>query len=441
MTATAPVTSGQNLAGRAHCPRCGYDLRGAIGTWADQCPLHGTCAECGLQFVWAEVLHPEKFSPLWCVEFVRQRRKFGRACCATFIRSFRPSCFWSALKMLLPIRWRRIALYIFSLLLPLLLCYVSIQSIAAVRVRSVVLRQVQQYQADTLQKLARTQANISPRRIRYRQQYFDRKQRLKSLQQETMSQEQPTNAGQSARETAQQSNLRNFVESVETEGLEAWIARMVQRDLQILQPSAQIPVTISHSYLAAALEAVCFPWRTTSSGTITYGFSPAPYPAPAELHSTFRSNFIGRSSSSSDKYAFVKTLASLGLALWVWLLFPLTFILLPVSKRRAKVRWAHLFRITAYAAFIPSAAITAVLAIVSLGYAFDKLQAAAFGWGHLISRYAMIPMLTIWWAAAMKRYLHIPHSWAVAVLLTSMLCLVLLAGLWVAFPDFLLAVY
>ncbi|MFB3103994.1 MAG: hypothetical protein ACE1ZA_03615, partial [Pseudomonadales bacterium] len=52
----------------ARCPRCGYDLRGAIGTWADQCPLHGTCAECGLQFVWAEVLHPEKFEPQWCVE-------------------------------------------------------------------------------------------------------------------------------------------------------------------------------------------------------------------------------------------------------------------------------------------------------------------------------------------------------------------------------------
>ncbi len=415
------------------CPRCGYDLRGAIATWIDQCPLHGTCAECGLRFVWAEVLHPEKFSPLWCVEFVRQRRKFGRACCATFIRSFRPWRFWSALKMSLPIRWQRIALYMLSLLLPLLLCYVSIQSIAAVRVRSIVLIEIQQTRADTLRRIAQYQVNPSPRRIHYRQRYFDRKQRLRSLQQE-----QPTDAGRSAIEIAKQANTRNFVDAIEAEGLEVWVARMVQRDLQILQANSQIPVTVSHTYVSAALEAICFPWRTTSSGIITYGFSPAPYPAPAELHSMFRRNLIGR--SSSDKYAFAKTLASLVLALWVWLAFPLTFILLPVSKRRAKVRWAHLFRVTGYAAFIPSAAITVVLVIVSLGYVFDSLQAAAFGWAHLISRSVMIPMLIIWWATAIKRYLRIPHSWAVAILLTSMLSLVFLGVLWVVLPDLALAV-
>ncbi|MEE8155885.1 MAG: hypothetical protein V3T53_13110 [Phycisphaerales bacterium] len=431
----------KSIAIRSQCPRCGYDLRGAIGTWAEQCPLEGTCAECGLQFVWAEVLHPEKFSPLWCVEFVRPRRKFGRACCATFIRSFLPVRFWSALKMSLPIRWWRIVLYMLSLLLPLLLCYVSLQSIAAVRVRSSVLQQIPQTRATTLQRIAQLQANPSPRRIRYRQQYFDRKQQLKSLQEEALSQEQPTNSGRSAGETAQQRNLRNFVESVDAEGLEVWIARLVQRDLQILQSAAQLPVAISHSYVSAALEAICFPWRTTSTGTITYGSSVALYPAPADLHSDFRNSFIGRYSSPFDEYAFSRTLASLGMALWVWLLFPLTFVLLPVSKRRAKVRWAHLFRVTGYAAFIPSAAITTALVGVSLGYAFDNLQAPAFGWGHLISRSVMIPMLIIWWATAMKRYLHIPHSWAVAVLLTSVLCLVLLGGVWLAFPGFLLAVY
>ncbi len=96
---------------------------------------------------------------------------------------------------------------------------------------------------------------------------------------------------------------------------------------------------------------------------------------------------------------------------------------------------------TGYAAFIPSAAITAALIVVSLAYAFDGLQATAFGWGHLISRYVMIPMLIIWWATAIKRYLHIPHSWAVVVLLTSMLSLVFLAWLWAVFPDFVLAMY
>ena len=423
------------------CPRCGYDLRGAIATWTERCPLQGTCAECGLQFVWAEVLHPEKFLPLWCVEFVRPRRKFGRACCSTFVRSFLPWRFWSVLKMSSPIRARRIALYMFSLLLPWLLCYVSIQSIAAVRMRSSVLQQIPQTQAATLQRLAQLQANPSPRRIHYRRQYFDRRQRLKSLQQEGLTQEQPTDPSYRAVRDAKQRNHRNFIESVEAEGLEAWIARMVQRDLQVLQADAQLQVTVSHSYLSAALEAVCFPGRTASSGTITYGFNATPYPAPSALHSDLRTSFIGRYSPAFDMYTFSKTLASLYLALWVWLLFPLTFLLLPVSRRKAKVRWAHLFRITAYAAFIPSAAITAVLVAVSLGYALDNLQGTAIGWAHLISRVVMIPMLIIWWASAIKRYLRIPHSWAVAVLLTSMLCLVFLAVLWAVFPDFLLALW
>ena len=45
----APLTVSH---GPAKCPRCGYDLRGAIATWTEQCPLHGTCAGCGLQFAW-----------------------------------------------------------------------------------------------------------------------------------------------------------------------------------------------------------------------------------------------------------------------------------------------------------------------------------------------------------------------------------------------------
>ncbi len=38
MTTSTINTADQTLADRARCPRCGYDLRGAIETWADQCP-------------------------------------------------------------------------------------------------------------------------------------------------------------------------------------------------------------------------------------------------------------------------------------------------------------------------------------------------------------------------------------------------------------------
>jgi hypothetical protein len=42
------------------CPRCGYDQRGIVDTWAEACPLDGRCSECGLEFAWADVLRPDR---------------------------------------------------------------------------------------------------------------------------------------------------------------------------------------------------------------------------------------------------------------------------------------------------------------------------------------------------------------------------------------------
>lgn len=51
------------------CPRCGYDLRGAVQSWRDACPLDGRCTECGLGFNWADLftrpLHRWLFEHQW----------------------------------------------------------------------------------------------------------------------------------------------------------------------------------------------------------------------------------------------------------------------------------------------------------------------------------------------------------------------------------------
>lgn len=51
------------------CPRCGYDLRGAIQSWTDACPMQGVCTECGLDFQWSWMfraqLHPWLFEHQW----------------------------------------------------------------------------------------------------------------------------------------------------------------------------------------------------------------------------------------------------------------------------------------------------------------------------------------------------------------------------------------
>ncbi|MCH8343080.1 MAG: hypothetical protein IH983_03735 [Planctomycetes bacterium] len=106
------MSSKATISSVAKCPRCGYDLRGVIPTWTQQCPLEGTCTECGLQFNWPEVLRPDKFEPQWCVEATRGVRPLLWQAASTFVRSFWPWGFWSALRMSHPSRWGRIAAYL-----------------------------------------------------------------------------------------------------------------------------------------------------------------------------------------------------------------------------------------------------------------------------------------------------------------------------------------
>jgi hypothetical protein len=50
------------------CPRCGYDQSGVIDSWKENCPLYGTCSECGLELDWKVVLDPTLRGPRWSFE-------------------------------------------------------------------------------------------------------------------------------------------------------------------------------------------------------------------------------------------------------------------------------------------------------------------------------------------------------------------------------------
>ena len=387
MTATAPVTSEQNLAGRARCPRCGYDLRGAIGTWADQCPLVGTCTECGLRFVWAEVLHPEKFEPQWCVEFTSGMRRIIQASASTFIRSFWPFGFWRVLKMSMPFRWRRLVMYIVILCLPLLASYVTIQSVAAIRVRF------------DLQETLEEQQRSLPQAIAQIQRFLASQQ-------------------------------------VDAQRRQMWLMQ-----IRATQVEMMIGYSMSHSYLAATTEAVLTPLRSRSSGTYTGQLGVMPYPAPSDLHSSLFEQRLSYLPSVARRSLVDLTIAWFGLGVWLWLLLPLSFVFLPVSRRRANVRWGHIARVSAYGFFIPVTAIAGSMLCISIGYALDPLIDLMLRCAHVLSRYFMPAMIIIWWATSIRHYLRMPHSWFVAVLLSGMLFLLYLAALWFIYPDFLLALW
>ncbi len=115
----------------AACPRCGYDLRGVMGTWRTACPLSGTCAECGLDLDWARLLSPALDRPAWCVEYAAGWRSFPGRAARTLVRSYWPWGFWRALRMTDEIQWPRLAGYGGALAALLYLLFCAAQAVLA----------------------------------------------------------------------------------------------------------------------------------------------------------------------------------------------------------------------------------------------------------------------------------------------------------------------
>src|SRR5690349_8331680 len=92
----------------ATCPRCAYDLAGAVALWNDACDLHATCPECGLDFPWRDVMNPMHIMPRWFFE--NPIRSGAIAFLQTFAQMLSPRRFWSRINLALPIHVRRLVL-------------------------------------------------------------------------------------------------------------------------------------------------------------------------------------------------------------------------------------------------------------------------------------------------------------------------------------------
>jgi len=104
----------------AHCPRCDYDLRTAIRSWTDRCPIDGRCTECGLTFPWAEFLNRAAMPPRWNVEYCRERH-WPQACAATLLNALLAWRLWRRVRMSMEWRPKRLVMFLLSLLLAMLL--------------------------------------------------------------------------------------------------------------------------------------------------------------------------------------------------------------------------------------------------------------------------------------------------------------------------------
>lgn len=91
------------------CIRCGHDLRAKLARWETECPLVGTCAECGLEFGWRELLSTAHRLPIWNVEAIGGRRPWPwRWLVHTWMVAVRPRAVFRSLSMKHPPRWGRL---------------------------------------------------------------------------------------------------------------------------------------------------------------------------------------------------------------------------------------------------------------------------------------------------------------------------------------------
>ena len=60
------MSTGDHESVEVRCPRCGYDLGGAVRGWMTCCPLRSTCNECGFEIDLVDVVGRES-APDWFV--------------------------------------------------------------------------------------------------------------------------------------------------------------------------------------------------------------------------------------------------------------------------------------------------------------------------------------------------------------------------------------
>ncbi len=205
-----------------------------------------------------------------------------------------------------------------------------------------------------------------------------------------------------------------------------------------------VPATVNVGIIDVASQALSTPLSCRSPGYVTWMGQTFEYPAPAAFVSAshsfaletstgiwhqYRGNWYFsrgayRTGSSAFGGGLSRTLFHTGHCAFVLAFSTLTFALLPQSRRKARVRWAHVLRIACYA----SVFLLLPLAILTLWAQLNMLmlQGATLDSGPMfLICFVVLPVgLMIWWGTAIGRYLRMPHAWAiaVAVIIVGTLC-------------------
>jgi hypothetical protein len=184
------------------------------------------------------------------------------------------------------------------------------------------------------------------------------------------------------------------------------------------QLAAGPPPQFERSAIAAIVEAVFNPLRAESSAIV--------WDARQREYDMSIGYWLAMNGIRVGSLPF-----GIALGLGIYALFPLSLVLLPISRRRAQIRWRHILRIAAYGFVIPVgvATLTHLLIAVSV----SPLPLGLTRWVYVVTQ-AALPALTlagtpvlliVWWGVAMRCHLKSRHAFTTAVLLSIVCALVI----------------
>jgi hypothetical protein len=396
----------------ARCPRCGYSQRGLIESWQDTCPVRGTCAECGLSFSFSEVLRPELHEPRWCVEYTARRHWWPLPpLLPTLLRTLRPWRFWRSMKMSHAVRPGRLLVFIGMLMVLLASCYVVEQTVLAMRARVVMDKEMRR--RDGLQR-----AMIPPQVTVLEQVLMELKGEIPSLEGRPLD------------------LWPHWLDRPRTDEQRAETLAHVQKELARHQAALGAPPPAPTSTLGAGIrEAVGTPWASTSTGRFSSLYGNRPYPAPRELPAVveqFSNTPGGKGNIPWNRLPGAVIGMGGGLSLLVGM--PIAFVLLPISRRQAKVRWVHIIRVAAYGLAVPLVMAACALGVLALAWLADGVRAALLAVTLLAFAWVPVPFVILWWRAAIGSYLKMSRASSITAAMVVVTLLAVLTMTWLLVP-------
>lgn len=338
------------------CPRCGYDQSGALRAEADAWPLETRCAECGLAIGWGAYFRSDATLPRQWIEHCRLR-----AYPLAWIRTVLVACIgrplFSRLRLEHRIRWLRLALALVTLVVVAIVGLAISIGIDAWRETGTAIatrgRQVVYASPPRSPSDGWTQASATLEPIRP----MERLQATLRLAFLPFDRSRPRMEGYATVPT-EASAQAAFLAWERGESPPAFVMAR-QRIVAVILPGSPFD----------RWRGVLLPWRPILS------------------------------------FAAIACAASTA-----------TFLVLPIARRRAKVRWAQIARCTAYLALgcLPLAMVLLRTLFGGRRSPYGRYELLRGTEDDLVVLVPMIALLTLWWHAAAKRYLRMERPFAVA---------------------------